>query len=89
VKVFPSLVKRRKTHFHNLPCGASIILGNNGFIWICPTVSDDEDNGLGRFAENLLEVRNKMRLHPSPLCFHDSQYSCEVSLVCQGLDRQL
>jgi hypothetical protein len=27
VQVSPSLVKRRKTHFHNLPCGASIILG--------------------------------------------------------------
>ncbi|PNF39909.1 Exosome complex component RRP4 [Cryptotermes secundus] len=56
VKVFPSLVKRRKTHFHNLPCGASMILGNNGFIWICPTVSEDEENGLGGFTENLLEV---------------------------------
>jgi len=27
VKVFPSLVKRSKTHFHTLPCGASVILG--------------------------------------------------------------
>lgn len=38
-----------------------MILGNNGFIWICPTVSEDEENGLGGFTENLLEVRNKMR----------------------------
>ncbi|XP_045760388.1 exosome complex component RRP4 [Maniola jurtina] len=36
VKVFPSLIKRRKNHFHNLPCGVSIIIGNNGFIWISP-----------------------------------------------------
>ncbi|GFG38861.1 hypothetical protein Cfor_02168 [Coptotermes formosanus] len=56
VKVFPSLVKRRKTHFHNLPCGASIILGNNGFIWISPTVSDGEESSLGGFTENLKEV---------------------------------
>lgn len=56
VKVFPSLVKRRKTHFHNLPCGASIILGNNGFIWISATVNDGEQNGLGGFTENLKEV---------------------------------
>jgi exosome complex component RRP4 len=60
VKVFPSLVKRRKTHFHNLPCGASIILGNNGFIWIFPTVSDGEEDGLGGFTENLKEVRNTL-----------------------------
>ncbi|CAH0722353.1 unnamed protein product, partial [Brenthis ino] len=36
VKVFPSLIKRRKNHFHNLPCGISIIIGNNGYIWISP-----------------------------------------------------
>jgi len=58
VKVSPSLVKRRKTHFHNLPCGVSIILGNNGFIWICPTVSSEEDNCLGGFTQNLKEVTN-------------------------------
>lgn len=55
VKVFPSLVKRRKTHFHNLPCGASIILGNNGFIWISPTVNS-EIEGDGGFTQNLNEV---------------------------------
>ncbi len=35
--VSPSLIQRRKTHFHNLPCGATVILGNNGYVWICPT----------------------------------------------------
>lgn len=34
--MFPSLIKRRKNHFHNLPCGISIIIGNNGYIWISP-----------------------------------------------------
>eukprot|EP00058_Branchiostoma_floridae_P002654 XP_002588142.1 hypothetical protein BRAFLDRAFT_118871 [Branchiostoma floridae] len=42
VQVSPSLVKRRKTHFHNLPCGASVILGNNGYVWISPTVNDEK-----------------------------------------------
>ncbi|XP_021922560.1 exosome complex component RRP4 isoform X1 [Zootermopsis nevadensis] len=56
VKVFPSLVKRCKNHFHNLPCGASIIIGNNGFIWICPTINDRGEDGLGGFTENLKEV---------------------------------
>lgn len=55
LKVSPSLVKRRKTHFHNLPCGASLILGNNGYIWICPTINEDTDN-TGGFEQNL-EVR--------------------------------
>lgn len=36
IKVFPSLIKRRKNHFHNLPCGISVIIGNNGYIWISP-----------------------------------------------------
>ncbi|KNC23480.1 hypothetical protein FF38_04776 [Lucilia cuprina] len=56
VKVFPSLVKRRKTHFHNLSCGASIILGNNGFIWISPLVNLEQDGGDGGFSQNLSEV---------------------------------
>ncbi|EDW09431.1 exosome complex component RRP4 [Drosophila mojavensis] len=56
VKVFPALVKRRKMHFHNLPCGASVILGNNGYIWISPTKTDDQVGGEGGFAQNLTEV---------------------------------
>lgn len=56
VKVFPALVKRRKMHFHNLPCGASVILGNNGYIWISPTKSEEQEGGEGGFAQNLNEV---------------------------------
>ncbi|XP_063229426.1 exosome complex component RRP4 isoform X2 [Bacillus rossius redtenbacheri] len=55
VKVFPSLVKRRKNHFYNFPCGISIILGNNGFIWIYPTSSEGDDAG-GGYTQNLDEV---------------------------------
>lgn len=47
-------MKRRKTHFHNLSCGASIILGNNGFIWISPTINS-EIEGDGGFTQNLSE----------------------------------
>ena len=50
VKVSPSLIRRQKTHFHNLPCGASIIMGNNGFVWICPTLHEDAAGG---FVQNL------------------------------------
>lgn len=55
IKVFPSLIKRRKTHFHNLTCGASIILGNNGFIWISPTINTEVE-GDGGFTQNLQEA---------------------------------
>ncbi|XP_050743138.1 exosome complex component RRP4 [Drosophila biarmipes] len=55
VKVFPALVKRRKMHFHNLPCGASVILGNNGYIWISPTKGKEQEGGEGGFALNLNE----------------------------------
>eukprot|EP00096_Caligus_rogercresseyi_P005866 TRINITY_DN21914_c0_g1_i1.p1 TRINITY_DN21914_c0_g1~~TRINITY_DN21914_c0_g1_i1.p1 ORF type:complete len:328 (+),score=98.50 TRINITY_DN21914_c0_g1_i1:49-984(+) len=34
LKVSPSLIKRQKTHFHNLLGGVSVILGLNGFIWL-------------------------------------------------------
>ncbi|KAK7100809.1 exosome complex component RRP4-like [Littorina saxatilis] len=45
VPVPPSLVKRRKTHFHTLPCGVKIILGNNGYIWLTPTVTESNTGG--------------------------------------------
>ena len=41
VQVPPSLVKRCKTHFLNLPCGATVILGNNGYVWICPLSTEE------------------------------------------------
>ncbi|XP_069870954.1 exosome complex component RRP4 isoform X2 [Dipodomys merriami] len=55
VQVSPSLVKRQKTHFHDLPCGASVILGNNGFIWIYPT-PEHKDEDAGGFIANLEPV---------------------------------
>uniref|UniRef100_A0A915CJ35 Ribosomal RNA-processing protein 4 n=1 Tax=Parascaris univalens TaxID=6257 RepID=A0A915CJ35_PARUN len=55
VKVSPYLVKRRKSHFHTLPCGASIILGCNGNIWISP-VASEEQTATGGYAQNLDEV---------------------------------
>ena len=42
VQVPPPLIKRCKTHFHNLPCGATVIIGHNGYIWLSPLVSDEE-----------------------------------------------
>jgi exosome complex component RRP4 len=42
-------VKRCKNHFHNLLCGASVILGNNGFIWISSKESTDHQVAQKRF----------------------------------------
>jgi exosome complex component RRP4 len=49
------LIKRQKTHFHNLPCGASIILGNNGFVWLYPTPGHQDEEAGGYYTS--LEVR--------------------------------
>ncbi len=50
VRVSPSLVKRSKTHFHHLPCGASVILGNNGFVWVSPTQHEEAAHAAGAAA---------------------------------------
>ncbi len=61
LKVSPSLIKRRKTHFHRLPCGANVILGNNGYVWLSPAqLSEDEE--FGGFAQNLSVVPKSDRL---------------------------
>ena len=39
VLVSPTLVKRCKNHFHSLPCGVGVVLGNNGYIWIGQNVN--------------------------------------------------
>ncbi|XP_072816396.1 exosome complex component RRP4 isoform X2 [Vicugna pacos] len=77
-KVPPSLVKRQKTHFHDLPCGASVILGNNGFIWIYPTPEHKEEDA-GGFIANLEPVSLADREVISRL------RNCIVSLVTQRM----
>ncbi len=55
LQVPPSLVKRCKTHYHNMPCGATVILGNNGYIWIGPVMANESDLSL-RGPERQREV---------------------------------
>lgn len=55
IQVFPVLIKKSKTRFYNLPVGVSIILGSNGYIWIAPVASSDEEN-VGGFTQNLDKV---------------------------------
>lgn len=74
LKVSPSLVKRRKTHFHQLPCGASIILGNNGFVWIYPTRGEDEAGGFTQNLEIVAESEREIiaRLRNVVLCLSEN-----------------
>uniref|UniRef100_A0A8C6F8Z4 Exosome component 2 n=1 Tax=Monodon monoceros TaxID=40151 RepID=A0A8C6F8Z4_MONMO len=78
VRVSPSLVKRQKTHFHDLPCGASVILGNNGFVWIYPTPEHKEEDA-GGFIANLEPVSLADREVISRL------RNCIVSLATQRM----
>ncbi|KAL0965474.1 hypothetical protein UPYG_G00281750 [Umbra pygmaea] len=50
IQLSPSLIKRQKTHFHNLPCGTSIILGNNGFVWLYPTPGHQDEEAGGYYT---------------------------------------
>lgn len=56
MRVSPALVKRCKNHFHNLLCGASIILGNNGYIWISSHESTDHQVAQKRFQAGVSSV---------------------------------
>lgn len=55
LKVPPALIKRKKTHFHNLTNGASLILGNNGYVWIGAN-AQDTDRSEGGFTQDLSRV---------------------------------
>nr|CAG4648058.1 EOG090X09DD [Moina brachiata]SVE93120.1 EOG090X09DD [Moina brachiata] len=59
VKVSPSLIKPQKTRFHDLPCGASVILSNNGYVWVRPIIPEDCAGG---FVQNLEAVPHADRL---------------------------
>uniref|UniRef100_H2YLH3 Exosome complex component RRP4 n=1 Tax=Ciona savignyi TaxID=51511 RepID=H2YLH3_CIOSA len=94
VVVSPSLIKRRKNHIHNLPCGASIILANNGFVWIHPSRSECDKDADGGFLisneainyderEIICRLRNcvKCLAHRNVILFDTSVlYAYEASL---------
>lgn len=71
VKVQSNLIKRSKNHFHNLSAGVSVILGNNGYIWIEPT-NDNKDH-VG-FEVDLQQV-NKYSLIVCILQNNNNSYS--------------
>ncbi|CAG2102911.1 unnamed protein product [Medioppia subpectinata] len=62
IRVSPSLVERRKNHFHKLPIGANMILGNNGFVWISQVIAEGTESGghVIDFSDIALQERETM-----------------------------
>lgn len=60
VKVPPALIKRKKTHFHHLPNGATLILGNNGYVWIGANTRST-DRSEGGFTQDLSRIHQEDR----------------------------
>lgn len=59
--VTPALIKRCKNHFHQLPCGVSVVLGNNGYIWIGAPQPDPADPAAPSATEDVeLDMREKI-----------------------------
>lgn len=57
ITVQSELVKRAKKHFHQLPCGVHVILGNNGYIF----VGERADGGAGGMVKDVgFEMREKI-----------------------------
>jgi hypothetical protein len=67
VSVPPILIRRLKSHFCSLPSGVDLILGLNGYIWICKHVRDNEKEGEEGFdAEAVYSNQNDVRLYATP-----------------------
>nr|XP_012216211.1 PREDICTED: uncharacterized protein LOC105668413 [Linepithema humile] len=55
LKVPPMLIQRKKTHYHNLDNGVTLILGNNGYVWIGANIQN-VDKSEGGFTEDLSKI---------------------------------
>lgn len=55
LKVPPNLIQRKKTHYHNLENGATLILGYNGHVWIGAN-NQNVDKSEGGFTEDLSRI---------------------------------
>ncbi|XP_018361796.1 PREDICTED: uncharacterized protein LOC108760379 isoform X2 [Trachymyrmex cornetzi] len=55
LKVPPMLIQRKKTHYHTLESGATLILGYNGYVWISANIQN-VDKSEGGFTEDLSKI---------------------------------
>ncbi|KAF8381597.1 exos-2, partial [Pristionchus pacificus] len=59
VQVPSYLIKRRKAHFHSLPCGAAVVIGCNGHVWIAPELREDADGGYNQDLEEVISLETR------------------------------
>ncbi|GMR33980.1 hypothetical protein PMAYCL1PPCAC_04175 [Pristionchus mayeri] len=59
VQVPSYLVKRRKAHFHSLPCGAAVVIGCNGHVWIAPELREDADGGYNQDLDEVIRLETR------------------------------
>lgn len=98
LRVSPSLIKRRKMHTHTLPDGITLILGNNGMVWIGPTCSAQGGFHADVYRvqpvvrEAVARVRNCVALlaaHGVLLCDTSVALACDMSKVASPQPRDL
>lgn len=68
IQVNSPLIKRQKVHFVNLPCGVSIILGRNGFIWVTTSAIQEAARKNGGFTPSLKPIAATERENISRIC---------------------
>ena len=65
VKVAPTLVKRSKKHFHHLEvCDASLILGNNGYIFIWEGNLENTENASAADDDTMMDIGDRPSKKP-------------------------
>ncbi|GMT03830.1 hypothetical protein PENTCL1PPCAC_26004, partial [Pristionchus entomophagus] len=68
VKVPSYLIKRRKAHFHSLPCGAAVVIGCNGHVWIAPELREDADGGYNQDLDEVIPLETRSVMSRLSLC---------------------
>ena len=73
MQVQPSLLVQDKQRIHDLPCGARVIFGANGYIYIMP-IAADQDQAMS-YTDNFEEVTvNERNQGNSSLCADNYGY---------------
>lgn len=100
VEISPSLIKARKNHFHAFPFGVSLVIGNNGFIFIYPTETEENPEAVisKETRENVTRVRNCililskfcLMIYDTSIlyCFEYSQGFSGKELLESGIQRE-
>lgn len=84
VTIPPAQIRRMKSHFHSLPFGVDLILGMNGYIWVCKHVPQHPDQADSEaIYSNVNEVR-----HANRFCMPPRTHDC-VTFYVQPITDEL